>query len=65
MTDAATKGRMVHGEGHPGHVLSSADVQLVRDARASGVMGKDIAKAFGVSETLVSNIVNWKLRRHG
>lgn len=48
------------GEAHPGHKLSAEDVELMRmtwETLRAGVTYKSVAKAFGVSPSLVRFIV--------
>ena len=56
MTDAAAKGRA------PNTKLSHDEVRQVREALARGDFQRDIAKRFGVSQSLVSMISTGSLR---
>ena len=65
--DAMKKGRLFTGprprrESHGQVKLSDLDVQMIRYWASIGHIQKDIARAFGASETNVSMIVNRKVR---
>ena len=45
-------GLHAHGEGHPSHVLTEDEVEDIHDLRRAGLLYREIAKYYGVSDTL-------------
>lgn len=65
MADKKTKGRALRGSRNPGAKISEADVVAIRDAYSlGGVTLAAIARRHGVTEGLVSRIVNHKIWQH-
>jgi hypothetical protein len=64
MTVTESKGRAYQkGAARPAAKLTEADVQQIRSDAAGGMKQRDIADAYGISQGLVSGIVNgtrWK-----
>jgi DNA-binding transcriptional regulator YiaG len=64
MTVTESKGRAYQkGSARPAAKLTEADVQQIRSDAAVGMKQRDIADAYGISQGLVSGIVNgtrWK-----
>jgi uncharacterized protein YjcR len=50
---------MTRGENHWSAKLTMDDVRLIRELKASGMRQVDIAEKFEVSQSTVSNIVNF------
>ena len=60
--DAATKGRMMHGERHAQARLTWAQVEAIRAEYVKGVFGfKKLGQKYGVSPSLVTLIVQRKI----
>ena len=61
--DMLRKGRSAKGERHSQAKLTASDVSQIRSLRKAGVMIKEIAGRFGVSESHISTIMSgrvWK-----
>jgi hypothetical protein len=63
--DALDRGRHLCGERDPKAKLSNSDVTTIREALASGITGRSLARRFRVDESMISQIKNGKARRHG
>ena len=68
LKDMRDKGRGTHGEVHPNSKMTQARVDFVRSEYAKGTISMDqLAKANGVSQTLISHIIHnkiWKQKQH-
>lgn len=64
VTDAIERGRHLLGEDHPGAKLANASIANIRRDIASGMSGISIARAYGVSDSLISKIKHGKKRLH-
>jgi HNH endonuclease len=69
MQDCVAKGRHVtpprlRGEAHPGARVNKAIVMEVRERYVSGERGAHIARALGLSRSLVYDIINRRTWRH-
>lgn len=64
--DKVQKGRMkvLLGDNHPNSKLSSKDVEEIFEMHNAGILGKDIAKRFGVTPANISFIINKKGWKH-
>jgi hypothetical protein len=62
--DAVRKGRLAHGNRHPGAKLTDAKVREIRERRAAGERQPALAREFGVSQVSVSLICANKTWRH-
>ena len=57
MLDAVSKGRNIHGERMPTHKLTDAQVAEIRERYAAGgVMQKELAREYGVTQSHVSYV---------
>jgi hypothetical protein len=57
--------RKRHGRGRSWSKLTTDEVRAVRDLDAAGMLRRDIASLFGISDTQVSNICNGKQWKEG
>lgn len=67
MDDMKRKGRksVPRGEDRPGHVLTSESVASIRIRYANGgIFQRHLAEEFGVSESAINHIVNYKRWTH-
>jgi hypothetical protein len=65
MSTTERKGRAYQkGAARPAAKLTEADVQQIRQDAANGAKQRDIADAYGISQGLVSGIVNGTRWRH-
>jgi hypothetical protein len=64
MADAATKGRIRAGEDHHNSKLTSADVRVIREWHPAGWSLDDLAAAFGVSRSLISQVLSRQIWAH-
>ena len=64
MYDMKAKGRSLRGSRHNLAKLNESQVLEIRKLQRDGVMGKEIAKAYGVSNALISMIKTRKLWAH-
>lgn len=62
--DAIERGQHLIGERHPKAKLTDSSIADIRRDIARGVSGIDIARAHGVSESLISKIKHGKKRLH-
>ena len=63
--DKVSKGRQHRGETSPSHKLVASQVIFIRGMYADGqVTQQDLADAFGVQRTAISDIINRKQWRH-
>lgn len=60
LSDMRTKDRGAKGERHGRARLTAEDVEGIRSLHAIGVLGKIIARQFGVSHATVSHIIHRK-----
>lgn len=58
--DRNGKNRQSKGSGRPFAKISEEDVPLIREMRKSGASQKDISERFGISQSIVSRILNNK-----
>jgi hypothetical protein len=56
MTDAATKGRMAHGEKNGQAKLTSRNVTEIREASRLGETQASLARRFGVTDMAIHKI---------
>lgn len=64
MQDAIDRRRFKHSEEHWNSKLNRAAVRKIREQAKSGEFHKDIAADYGVSRTVITNIVNRKLWKY-
>ncbi len=60
--DKNRHGTMLRGSAHPEHKLTDAQVREIKELRGAGVKGVELSRRYGVSEALVSRIVNGSRR---
>lgn len=64
VADATVKGLVARGERCPHAKLTAVDIPKIRQQVASGVVQRRVAAEFGVSPTVICNIVKGKTWRH-
>lgn len=64
MTDAVTRGRISHGEGHAWHKVTAKQVAEIRDQARAGATQQSLADEYGIDQTQVSRIVRGKSWRN-
>ena len=61
---SALVNRLVHGENHPSNKLKDFEIRLIRAAVKDGIEQKKIARYFGVSQAVISEIKNKLIWKH-
>ena len=64
MIDATNKGRMARGERQSQAKLTEASVRAIRSLRRTGMSYAGIGRHFGVSDTLIANVIKGIDWRH-
>lgn len=64
MQDAASKLRTCHGEKNPCSVLTSQQIHYIRKQKRYWGLGRKLAKELGVSDAIISDVLNKKSWKH-